>query len=156
MTRLGPGTLDCGHSGTRRGGPLEPSEDSSATEVGADRRWTTAAWWSALVLVAAVIVSRVGDHGPVILGLGLVAAAAVFVVAVRTKPAVVTRDEVRLPRRTIRRADVASVTRATDSTALVFRDAQGSIVGLADLYERSGKFREALREHGWPEVDQPA
>ena len=116
----------------------------------------SALWWAGLVLVGAVLVSRAADHKTTILGLGFAASAAVFAAVLRTRPAVVTREEVRLPRRSIRREDVVRVTRATDSTALVFRDGEDRIVGLADLAELSGKFREALREHGWPEVDRPA
>lgn len=131
------------------------AEELPATEVGADRRWTSAAWWSGLVLVAGVVVGRVVDNN-VILVLAVLVAAAIFVAVARTRPAVVTRDEVRLPKRTIRRADVVSITRAEDSTALVFHDAQGRVVGLADVFELSGTLREALHRHGWPEVDAPA
>jgi hypothetical protein len=76
----------------------------------------------------------------------------VFVAFARAKPTVVTRDEIRLPKRTIRRDEVASITRADETTALVFRDAEGRIIGLVELFELSGKLRAALREHGWPEV----
>ena len=131
---------------------MKPPEPTLATEVRPDRRWPGAIWWSVLVLVPALVVARLGGHGPVILGLGLVIAAAVFVAFLRAKPTVVTRDEVRLAKRTIRREDVASITRSDESTAFVFRDANGRIVGLADLFELSGKFREALAQHGWPEV----
>jgi hypothetical protein len=96
--------------------------------------------------------ARVVEHHRTILVLGVALAAAIFVVALRTRPAVVSDDEVRLPRRSIPRAGVASVTSSSDTTALVFRDRQGAIVGLADLRERSGELREALRTHGWPEV----
>lgn len=132
---------------------MTSADDIVATEVGPRRRWASALWWSLLVLVPALVVARLGDHGPVILGLGIVVAGLLFVVLLRTKPAVVTPDEIRLPRRTIRRAQVTSITRSDESTALVFRDAGGRVVGLADLFEHSGTFREALREHGWPEVD---
>jgi hypothetical protein len=127
-----------------------------ATEVGADRRWAAAAWWGGLVLVAGVVVGRV-TGSTVVLVLAVLATAAVGVAVVRTRPAVVSREEVRLPKRTIRRADVARITRAPeDSTALVFLDRDGKVVGLADLFDASGAFREALRRHGWPEVDAPA
>ena len=126
-----------------------------ATEVGAERRWASATWWAGLVVLAGVVVGRVTGHAvPSILGVAV--GAAIFAAVLRTRPAVVTRDEVRLPKRTIRRADVASITRSEDSTALVFRDRDGRVVGLADVFELSGKLRDALRRHGWPEVDAPA
>jgi hypothetical protein len=126
-----------------------------ATEVGTDRRWASAAWWGGLVVLAGVIVGRLTGSGvPDVLGVGV--GAAIFATVLRTRPAVVTRDEVRLPKRTIRREDVASITRSDDSTALVFRDRDGKVVGLADLFELSGRLREALRRHGWPDVDAPA
>jgi hypothetical protein len=126
-----------------------------ATQVGADRRWTSAAWWSGLVLVAGVVVGRVTDS-TVVLALAVVVAAALFVAVARTRPAVVTREEIRLPKRTIRREEVATISRAGESTALVFRDREGRVVGLADLFDLSGKLDEALRRHGWPEVDASA
>lgn len=134
---------------------MTATDDTDATAVGPDRRWTGALWWSLLVFVPALVIGRVGDHGPVIIPLGAVVAAIVFVVVLRTTPAVVTREEVRLPKRTIRRADVTAITRSEESTALVFRGPDGGVVGVADLFERSGRFREALERHGWPEVDRP-
>jgi len=134
---------------------VKPSEQSLGTEVGPDRRWPAAIWWSVLVLVPAVVVARLGGNGPVILGLGVVVAVAVFVAFLRARPTVVTREEIRTPKRTIRRDDVARITRSDETTALVFRDADGRIVGLVELFELSGELRAALREHGWPEVGQP-
>lgn len=132
------------------------TEELPATEVGPDRRgrWLSATWWSGLVLVPALVVARLGDHGVVILVLGLVVAALVFVAFVRHRPTVVTRDQVRHSRRTIRRAEVTRVTRSEETTALVFRG-DGGVVGIIDVFEQSGKLREALRAHGWP-VDAPA
>jgi hypothetical protein len=126
-----------------------------ATEVGADRRWAAAAWWGGLVLVAGIVVGRV-TGSTVVLVLAVLTAAAVAVAVLRTRPAVVTREEVRLPKRTIRRTDVARITRTGESTALVFLGPDGKVVGIADLFDASGSFREALRRHGWPEVDAPA
>jgi hypothetical protein len=130
------------------------TEELPASEVGPGRRGRlfSATWWSALVLVPALVVARLGDHGAVILIVGLVAAGLVFVAVVRTQPTVVTRDEVRHRKRTIRRTDVASITRPDESTALVFRGVEGQVVGLVDVFEQSGRLREALRAHGWPEV----
>jgi hypothetical protein len=131
------------------------SEQLPATEVGPDRRgrWLSALWWSALVLVPALVVARLGDHGAVILGLGVVVAAVVFAALVRHRPTVVTRDEVRHPKRAIRRADVARVTRSEETTALVFHGVDGGVVAIIDVFEQSGKLREALRAHGWPVGD---
>jgi hypothetical protein len=133
------------------------TEEMPATEVGSDRRarLRSAAWWSALVLVPAFVVARLGDHGAVILGLGVVAAALVFLAVVRTPATVVTREEVRHPKRTIRRADVTRVTRSDETSALVFHGHDGGVVGIVDAFEHAGKLREALRAHGWPEVDAP-
>jgi len=133
---------------------VKPREQVLATEVRPGRRWPGALWWSLLVLVPALVVARLGDHGPVILVLGLVAAAAVFLAVLRAKPTVVTRAEIRTPKRTIRRDDVVSITRSDETTALVFRGADGGVVGLVDVFELSGRLRAALREHGWPEVGQ--
>jgi len=99
--------------------------------------------------------SRAAEHHTAILVLGLVLVAAVFVVLGRTRPAIVTDEEVRLPRRTIRRADVARVTRSLETTAFIFHAAEGGVVGVADLHERSGEFRDALRAHGWPRSSRP-
>ena len=131
---------------------MTPPEQPPATEVGPDRRgrWLSALWWSALVLVPAVVVARLGDHGAVILALGVVAAAAVFSAFARRRPTVVTGDEVRHHKRTIRRSDVARVSRSEESTALVFHGTEGGVVGIVDAFERSGSLREALRAHGWP------
>jgi hypothetical protein len=132
------------------------TEELPATEVGPDRRgrWLSASWWSGLVLVPALVVARLGDHGAVILGLGLVVAAVVFVAFVRHRPTVVTHDQVRHSRRTIRRAEVTRITRSDETTALVFWG-EGGVVGVIEVFEQSGKLREALRTHGWP-VDDPA
>jgi hypothetical protein len=134
------------------------TEELPASEVGPDRRgrWLSALWWSGLVLVPALVVARLGDHGPVLLGLGVVVAGFIFFAVLRTRPATVTRDEVRLPKRTIRRADVARVTRTDESTAFVFRGPDGQVVGIVDVFEQSGRLREALRAHGWPEVEASA
>jgi hypothetical protein len=134
------------------------TEEMPATAVGPDRRGRllSAVWWSALVLVPALVVARLGDHGPVILGLGIVAAGIVFLTFARARPTVVTHDEVRHPKRTIRRADVARITRSDETTALVFRGPDGGVVGIVEVFEQAGKLREALRAHGWPEVDAPA
>ena len=131
------------------------TEELPATEVGpgGTGRAISAAGWSALVLVPALVVARLGDHGPVILGLGLVIAALVFVAIYRTPATVVTRDEVRHPKRTIRRADVVRVTRSGETTALVFRGPDDGVVGIVDAFDKAGQLREALRAHGWPEVD---
>ena len=153
MSRRVVALLECEDWGMRRSwedGAVEPAEQTLATAVGPDRRWPEAIWWSVVVLVPAVVVARLGDNGPVILGLGIAIAGAVFVAFLRAKPTVVTRDEIRLPKRTIRRQDVARVTRSDETTAFVFRDADGGIVGLVDLFELSGKFRDALQQHGWP------
>jgi hypothetical protein len=134
------------------------TEEVPASEVGPDRRgrWLSALWWGGLVLVPAVVVARLGGNGAVILGLGVVVAGFVCFAVLRARPATVTRDEVRLPKRTIRRADVARVTRSDESTALVFRGPEGQVVGIVDVFEQSGKLREALRAHGWPDVEASA
>ena len=134
------------------------TEEVPASEVGPDRRgrWLSALWWGGLVLVPAVVVARLGGNGAVILGLGVVVAGFVFFAVLRARPATVTRDEVRLPKRTIRRADVARVTRSDESTALVVRGPEGQVVGIVDVFEQSGKLREALRAHGWPDVEASA
>ena len=131
---------------------MNPAQEPSATGIGSSSRdrWRSALGWGGFLLVAAVLLSRVFAHHTTILVLGLLLSAVVFVVVLRTRPAVVTDDEIRLPRRTIRREGVARVTRSTDSTAFLFRDEKDAIVGLADLHERSEEFREALRRHGWP------
>lgn len=133
---------------------MNAGQEPTATEIGSSARdrWRSALGWGVFVLVGVVLMSRVVEHHRTILVLGVVLAAVIFVVALRTRPAVVTDDEIRLPRRSIPRAGVARVTSSSDTTALVFRDDQGAIVGLADLHERSGELREALRTHGWPEV----
>jgi hypothetical protein len=133
------------------------TEEMPATEVGpgGPGRVLSAAWWSALVLVPALVVARLGGHGPVILGLGVVIAALVFVAIFRTPPTVVTRHEVRHPKRTIRRDDVVRITRSDETTALVFRGPDDGVVGIVDAFDKAGKLREALRAHGWPEVDAP-
>ena len=135
-----------------------PTEEKPAIEVGADRRgrWLSAAWWGGLVLVAAVVVARLGGHGHVVLVLGVVVAALVVLAAVRERPVVVTVDQVRHPKRTIRRADVARITGSGESTALVFHGADGGVVGIVDVFGRTGALRDALRAQGWPEVDASA
>jgi hypothetical protein len=135
-----------------------PTEEKPAIEVGADRRgrWLSAAWWGGLVLVAAVVVARLGGHGQVVLVLGVVVAALVVLAAVRERPVVVTADQVRHPKRTIRRADVARITGSGESTALVFHGADGGVVGIVDVFGRTGALRDALRAQGWPEVDASA
>jgi len=131
------------------------TEEMPATEVGSSGRGRlrSAFGWSALVLVPALVVARLGGHATVIFGLGVVAAALVFVAVVRTPPTVVTRDEVRHPKRTIRRADVIRITRSAETTALVFHGPDGGVAGIVDAFEHAGQLREALRTHGWPEVD---
>ena len=123
---------------------MNPAQEPSATGIGSSSRdrWRSALGWGGFLLVAAVLLSRVFAHHTTILVLGLLLSAVVFVVVLRTRPAV--------DRRTIRREGVARVTRSTDSTAFLFRDEKDAIVGLADLHERSEEFREALRRHGWP------
>jgi hypothetical protein len=74
----------------------------------------------------------------------------VFVAFVRRRPTAVTDGEVRHHKRTIRRSDVARVTRSEESTALVFHGADGGVVGIVDAFERAGTLRDALRAHGWP------
>ena len=137
---------------------MKPVQEPSATGIGTSRRdrWRSALGWGGFLLVAVVLMSRAAEHHTAILVLGLVLVAAVFVVLGRTRPAIVTDEEVRLPRRTIRRADVARVTRSLETTAFIFHAAEGGVVGVADLHERSGEFRDALRAHGWPEVEPPA
>lgn len=142
----------------RKDPPVTPPQDPPATEVGPDRRgrWLSALGWSALVLVPALVVARLGGHGRVILVLGVVVAALVFLAALRERPTVVSRDELRHHKRTIRRADVARITRSAESTALVFHGADGGVVGIVDLFGRSGALRDALRAQGWPEVGASA
>ena len=137
---------------------MTPPEELSATEVGQTRRGRVleALWWSALVLVPAWLVARGSQNKPVILGIGLVAAGVVFVAFVRRDPTVVTAAEIRLRKRTIRRADVARVTANSESTALVFRDVDGRIITVTDRMGQSRAFRDALRKHGWPDVETDA
>ena len=131
------------------------TDETEATAIGpvAGGRLRSAIWWGALVLVPAVVVAKLGGHGSVILPLGLLAAAVVVVAASREKPTVVTREEVRHPKRTIRRADVTSITRSGESTAFVFRGPDGGVVGVVDVFGRSAALRAALTAHGWPEVE---
>src|SRR4051794_15922676 len=134
------------------------TEELPATEVGPDRggRVLSALGWSGLVLVPALVVARLGGHGRVILALGVVVAALVFLAGVRERPTVVSRDELRHHKRTIRRADVSRITHAEESTALVFHGVDGGVVGIVDVFGRSGALREALQAHGWPEAGATA
>jgi hypothetical protein len=131
---------------------------AAATQVGRTFRGRVleALWWSVLVLVPAWLVARGSDDKAVVLGLGVAVAAVVFVAFVRRDATVVTAEEIRLRKRTIRRADVARVTAGTETTALVFRDADDRIITVADLMGQARTFREALRAHGWPPVEPEA
>ena len=130
-------------------------ERPAVTAVGPTRRGRLleAGWWSALVLVPAWLVARGSENRGVVLGLGLVVAAVVFAMFARRDPTLVSDEEIRLRRRTVRRADVTRVTGSSESTALAFRGPDGAIVALTDPMGRSRAFRDALRQHGWPPVE---
>lgn len=138
-----------------RGAPVT-NDETPATEVGQSLsgRVLEGLWWSALVLVPAWVVSRFSDQAWLILGLGVAVALVVFVAFVRRDGTVVTSEEIRLRKRTIRRSDVARVTSDGETTALVFRDSRGGVVALADLMGQSRAFRDALHTHGWPDVER--
>ena len=136
---------------------MNPEQEPRATGVGSSRRdrWRRALGWGGSILVATLLMSRAFEHRTALLVLALVLSAVIFVVILRERPAIVTDDEIRLPRRTIRREGVVRVSRSLETTALIFHG-EGGVVGVADLHGRSGEFRDALRAHGWPEVGPPA
>jgi hypothetical protein len=137
---------------------VTPPEETAPTRVvqATGGRLAEALMFSAAVLVPAWFIGRGSDAGPVIYGIGLVVAVLVFVAFLRPDPRVVSDHEIRLRRKTIRRADVVRVTRSAETTALAFRGPDGSVVALHDPMGQYRPFRDALREHGWPEVELQA
>ena len=134
---------------------MTPPEEIAPTRVVQSPvgRLGEALMFSAAVLLPAWFIGRGSEARPVIYGIGAVLAVLIVVAFMRPDPKVVSREEIRLRKKTIRRSDVARVTCSTETTALVFRGAGSAIVTLFDPMGQSRPFREALRKHGWPEVE---
>jgi propanediol dehydratase large subunit len=117
-------------------------------------RLAEALMFAATPLVAAWLVVRSSPRYHTWLVVAAVLSAALFVSFLTHTSAVVSDTEIKVRKGRIPRSEIARVTASADAPALVFRDAEDRIVRILNLTETHVvMMREALRAHGWPEVE---
>jgi hypothetical protein len=117
-------------------------------------RLAEAVFFGVLPLVAVWVVARNSENYRPLLLAAILLSLVLFVSFMTHTSAVVSDTEIKVRKGRIRRSDVGRVTAPVEAPALVFRDADDRILRIVNLTETHVvMMREALRKHGWPQVE---